>query len=345
MKKHFSILLLVTSLCLLYSCDDRDLPQNSLPVITVILYENSLGDFGYQDNIYSGINNIFYHSNLSDKFKLEVYSPNDIDFSEDIIGNWFDKPKSAKELLILTSSMSADPLREHPEWVSTPEAEVLILDSDDTSLDVYTRYISLYGASFFAGLLANAFDLDNAAAIVANPYDKPINEGIDGFTNGFRLAGGEISDSDIYFLAESTADGYDLPNEAFELSYNLKDKGYEFVFPICGGSNQGVFRYLRQYESERMESSPFYTCGMDVDQQEMASSIIFSVVKKYECLLEDFISDWLEGRNRETHKNILLDSEYANVVIADKYKSNISSEEYDNLKSIAIEFEKNYYSE
>lgn len=341
------IFILAVSLCLLCACGDnsRDLQLDDVPVITVIFYDNGLGDLGYCDNIFYGLCRIYEEYSHDHKIRMEFLTPKESDISEKTVEDWFNKEKTSKELLILTSSKALGAFRKHPEWVSKPGAEVLLMDCNDIQTDVYTRYVPLYGVSYFTGIAIKEVGLDKAATLIANREDKPVLEGAQGFADGFRFAGGKLEDEDTFFLGESSGSGYDLPDKAEQLAYNLSRDSYRFLFPICGGSALGVFRYARRYESDYgSENVPFYSCGMDVDQQTMSSCILFSIIKRYDRILEDFIRNWLEGNHLEYHQDLLLDTGYADVVIAGGYTDRIGEEEYNRMKVAAIKAEREYYS-
>ena len=47
---------------------------------------------------------------------------------------------------------------------------------------------------------------------------------------------------------------------------------YDFIFPVAGGSNAGIYRYSREFEV-----SP-YLAGMDIDQSSLSNRITGSVI-------------------------------------------------------------------
>lgn len=341
------ILTFAASLCLLCACGDTggDLPSDDEAVVTVIFYDNGLGDLSYCDNIYWGLCRIYEKCRATYNLRMEVYTPNDSELSDKTIDDWFKKERTSRELLILTTSKAIQPFAEHPEWKSEPGAEVLLLDCDREDLDVYTGYVTLYGVSYFTGVAIKEAGLDKAAVVMANRTDKPILESAEGFADGFRHAGGSLGPDDTYYFAEESSDGYAMPDEAYRLSYNLNNEGYQFIIPVCGGSSQGIYRYARRYESDNGTGNlPFYSCGLDVDQQLMSSCVLFSIVKKYDILLENFVGDWLEGRERPKHQRLMLDSGFADVIIADGYKDRIGHDDYERMKGEAIAAERAYYS-
>lgn len=342
-----NLFILIASLCLLCACGDggRDLSQDEVPVITVIFYDNGLGDLGYCDNIYYGLCRIYEEYSHNRRFRMEFLTPNEADISEQTVQDWFDRGKKSRELLIITSSKAVGAFLKHPEWVSKPGAEVLLMDCNNLEFDVYTRYVPLYGVSYFTGIAIKEEGLDKAAVLISNREDMPVLEGAQGFADGFRSAGGKLDEEDTYYLSNTSGNGYDQPGRAEQISYQFNRDGYQFLFPICGGSALGVFRFARRYESDYgSEKVPFYSCGMDVDQQTMSSCILFSIIKRYDMILENFIRNWLEGTYQEQHQALLLDSGYADVEIADGYKGRIGEEDYNRMKSAAIEAERAFYS-
>ena len=76
--------------------------------------------------------------------------------------------------------------------------------------------------------------------LLANNTDSPINIAKDGFIAGYG------SDCDVEYLADDWT-GYVSASLAYrKMSDWAVD--YDFIFPVAGGSNAGIYRYSREFE-------------------------------------------------------------------------------------------------
>ncbi len=99
----------------------------------------------------------------------------------------------------------------------------------------------MYGASYIAGSIASLFSYQ-AAVLAANAQDLSIQRSITGFSEGF-IDNGETSVSTCYI--SDNHEGYSMQARAYELTDSLTET-HRFIYPIAGGSNQGVYRYSRE---------------------------------------------------------------------------------------------------
>lgn len=310
--------------------------------ITIVFSTNGLGDRSFNDNILEGVYQIRQKYANNPSISIGNVIPTSTDQLLSYLQTWFNTPKNTRRLLVLVSSTSADCLAAHPEWTKQDGDDILLLDSRQALENAYTRFLSLYGVSHFSGQVLKVLGLNKAAVILANSYDQPIQEAARGFAEGFRLQGGSFSDtSDVYVLSDKAGEGYDLADSLFRLSYTLDQQGYRFVYPLCGGSSQGLYRYTRHFLVME-KADPFYTCGVDVDQQEYSPHVGFSVVKRYDLLLQDFVDKWLAGKYQEQRLELGLESDYVAFVAADgvDLRDDIPQDRLDQIRAAAIEAER-----
>lgn len=342
-------LILAAGLLFLACCSGTgDLHPDSEPVVTVLFDDGGLGDLGYQDNIFESLCRIFEKSLNDCKFRMEVYIPETEDELSSTMHNWLSKEKSSPELLVSASYTYADYVSRHIDALPDGLSEMLFLDCNTDNGHFYSRYIPLYGTGYYAGLIVRHLGIEKAAVILANKLNKPIYECYEGFRDGFSAAGGHISDSDLYYLDYENNSGYADAKSAYVLSSELEQKGYKFILPVCGGSAQGVFHYTRSHNrnvpDEQTGTMPFFTCGVDVDQGKNSAAILFSMLKKYDAIIEEFISDWLHGIERERCMRLTLDSGYEDIVWSLVNPGLMPAEEdMDAMRGKAVKAELSYY--
>lgn len=119
--------------------------------------------------------------------------------------------------------------------------DVLLFETNGTDLPIHTFLINMYGASYIAGSIASLFSYQ-AAVLAANAQDLSIQRSITGFSEGFIDNGG-TSVSTCYI--SDNHEGYSMQARAYELTDSLTET-HRFIYPIAGGSNQGVYRYSRE---------------------------------------------------------------------------------------------------
>lgn len=345
MRHHIPLSVALLFCCLAFAGCSRkdDSVQKSCSIMTIFSI-SGLGDFGFQDGIYTGI--LKSRLDNPDLF-VDTYCPKSLSDVEEVIASWYadgeeemTREFSSRRLLILCDDSYGDILEKHPEWRNDGYNDILLLDSRRTELDVYTCYVTLYGASNLAGQIAMSLGMDKAAVISANPFYGSIIEGTDGFVDGFSIAGGTISRTDdVHYLADGIDGGFTETEKAFQLSDTLQELGYNFVFPICGGSNHGVFRYARQHEKDGC----FHTCGMDADQQSFSNHILFSICKRMDIVVDKFISNWLSSaKSLDKHAFRYLDSSEVEIVMS--RKQSVDAAQMESMRKKAIAAEKEYFN-
>lgn len=314
------------------------------PYIRVIYSINGLGDRSYIDNIHYGIWQAKVRHG-EENLNMDFYSPTSMEMAENAIADWYSDRFSSRQLLIIADPLYIQLFDKHPEWKSEKGAEIFIVDSERKDLDMYNWFIPLYGISHLAGQMLKTAGVDSVAMVIANDQDYAISEASLGFINGYTKSGGNITDNDIYYLANKSFEGYYNPDSLYRLCYTLDKKGYRFVVPIAGGSAQGIYRYTRQ-NTALTPKGMFYTCGYDVDMQEYSNHVAFSILKRTDKLVSEFIDDWIAGKELEKTRFLGLGSDYVDFKTADRFVGTTSfpSHILDSLRAISIQCELEHYS-
>lgn len=335
-------LFMAALLIILWSCGDDN---SSEPVLAgysrgghyaLVVYSSAgIGDGGFEDNIYTG----FVASADSLGYVLENLNPLDLNSAEESISRFFSETKDSpyeKRLLVLAASEYLELLKKHSEWKQNKKNEILLLDSAPDSLDIYTRDISLYGASYMAGAAVAKKGLKNVELAGANSKSNAVNMAISGFRDGYKSSGGSNADSlHALYLGDEENEGFDI-DATYYLSHSYAQANVDFVFPVIGGSNGGLFRYLRENPNEDL----FLTCGMDTDQQHLSGKIAFSIVKRMDILVKDFMRDWAEDEDLPRKFLGTLETGLVDIVVAKNYSS--WSDEFEKVRSSAVKAEKKF---
>ena len=335
-----AVLMLMATAC---GSDDENSAGEGAEVM-ILFNPNGLGDRSYNDNILEGVYSMRVKYARDPSVNVSIVVPTSNEHLLSSMQDWFSTQTTTRRLLILCSSFAADCLATHPEWTKKDGDDILLLDTRHSRANFYTRFLSLYGASHLSGQMVRLLGVSKSAVILANNHDQAILNAAKGFAEGFRLQGGTFSETDdVRILSDQAGSGYDLADSLFRLSYTLDQQGYRFVYPLCGGSSQGLFRYTRHFLVLE-GADPFYTCGMDVDQQEYSRRVGFSVLKRYDLLVQDFVDKWLARQSQQLHLEQGIESDYVDFVVAhgfEQYES-VSQPRLEQMMKASIEAEQQF---
>lgn len=336
-RRFCKLLFLCLVACISVSCSEKeDEPEYSM---LFVYSSDSLGDRSFNDNIYEGMCRV-YETFPEERLFIDYLLPEDYDTGFRVVEQWLKDARDRNQILVLCNVSYAHYLEDHQDLLKQTKGTVIALDYDNDSAEMYTCYLSLFGGSYLAGQVVKALGVEKAAAVLANIHNEVIVEAARGFGYGFVSMGGSFSDKDVYALSDSAGYGFSDADQLFKLSHTLDCEGYRFVFPLCGGSSQGVFRYTRLKLAD-YHSDPFYTCGMDVDQQEYSNRIAFSIAKRYDAVIMKIADDIMNGRTLEKHIKLGLESDYVQFVVSEKFKDMLTENEsmFEQLRQNAIQAE------
>ena len=164
--------------------------------------------------------------------------------------------------------------------------------------------------------------------VLANNTDSPIHIAREGFMTGFQ------GTCETTYLANDWT-GYISANLAYR---KMKEWGqqYPFIFPVAGGSNAGIYRYSREYDS-----CP-YLVGMDIDQSHLSNQITGSVIKHIDRLIYHYLSEWATVGKLPASQLYGLESGYVDWVVSPLFQDALQSL-VENHRQTAITQEKAYY--
>lgn len=271
--------------CLFVSCKaDHETIEHTVDigVVSVIYAPNGLGDRGYNDNIYKGV----LQGRILHNFRLENYLPNSIEQAEEYMKEWLNDGAGEKRLLIIASPDYEGFVKSYSGQIPDDgDNRVVLLESRINDSPFYTVYLPLYGAAYQAGVATtNLPGADKSLVLCANPFVESINDATSGFIEGYSLYGGQ--QCDVLYLSDKHNEGFAVAGHVYRMCYDL-EREYGFVFPLIGGSSQGLLRFTREYPKS------FYTASMDVDQSEYSNRVTYSVLKHTDRAILKILEQWV----------------------------------------------------
>jgi basic membrane protein A len=210
--------------------------------------------------------------------------------------------------------------------------EILLFESANRmELPVSTFEFNMYGASYLAGAYASYMTDGECLIVKGNSNDETLLANTAGFVEGCVDFG--LKKPEIESLSEDY-DGYSQPDEVYHKMYDWSKK-YKFIFPLAGGSNMGIYKFLREYED------CIYSVGMDVDQSRLSDNVIGSVIKRIDKVVALNVENWIIGEAIPKKAVYGLNSGFVDWVVADGYKD-LQNMNVSNLKDLAIKKELEY---
>lgn len=341
MNRSINILLTILSLCCL-SCSKGSDAFNPMDryntVVTVIHGIDGLGDMGYNDLVAFGYAKAEHQRNLL----VNRLTPGSMEEAEGMIRAWLnhDTDDASRRLLIVAADSYESIVRKYVGQISDDADErVLLLGSGDDLNTVHTISVPYYGACYKVGYLSAMLkdmlgpDCKEKKTLVvcANPNVSGINEGRDGFLEGYAdYAGGH--DVDVEYLDDGLL-GFEMQNEVYRNCFEWM-KDYSIVFPLCGGSANGLYDFCHEYG----DYSGMVSIGIDADKS-FYGRVPFSVVKRMDRIVFDYIVSWYDRRPVAPHQRIGLAEGGTDIIISIDSPELIEAAE--NIQTISIEKETN----
>ena len=144
------------SSCLSHRDEPEPEPERPSPQIIFLFSPGGLGDMSYNDCILRGIQ-LFKNDNRD--IDIYIYSPKSLEESERIFSDWLKRPESNIPVLFALASSDYEPMAEEylSELALTPNKSILLFESLKEYADpnIHTFQISMYGASYLAGVTAS----------------------------------------------------------------------------------------------------------------------------------------------------------------------------------------------
>jgi basic membrane protein A len=287
LRKLTSFLLALLLLPALTACsDDDDSAEEAVKPQIIVMYSlGGLGDLGYNDEILRGVQ--AFRKDYPDAVDIYQYSPTSSENARRLLFDWLKRPESnIPALFVAAASDYEDLVVEALDSLQlTPNKRMLFFETTRRDLPITTFSISMYGAAFLAGVTAATCEGDSALVMLGTSLDSTIRNAADGFTDGYKyIAPSKVVD--IAYLSDDWT-GFSKATLAYENMFEWS-KHYSFIMPVAGGSDNGVYRYTREFPN----ASP-YVSGIDTDQSELSNLIVGSLQKFIKELTYEHLYEWL----------------------------------------------------
>lgn len=314
------------------SCTDRGEleKEGAAPFRVDILFDpGGLGDRGYNDSILRGI------LQTAKKYDLELsfHSPDSLEAGWRKYEKWLaELPDQSGKSLFIFASQAYERLLRASAPGRLENGSLLVIESEERIDNVASFRVDLYGGSYCIGRLAGTVATD-ATVVLANSENPHLRRCAEGFAEGFEDAV-EGAQVETICLSSDVSQGYDRPDETYHLAYSLFQTN-QFVFPVAGGSNMGIYKYTRDHPDQT------YTAGIDADMSIFSTQVVASLIKRIDLVLDNYVGVWKSGEELPDFAVYGLDSEFVDVLVAPRYSSRLEPM-LDDLMRIGIEKEKAY---
>lgn len=308
-------LIIIAAGLLMTACADNDVfseeaLESNIVVVTSI---SGPGDNGYNDQILAGVMEVVNNNDLN----ISLVHPASIDDAKTFFLSWKEHSASDPTLIVMAGSDYVDLVRENASGLDANKT-VLLFENDGEGMPngVKTFNINRYGVSYLAGCMAK--DSPAVRIVLAMRGDATIEEAAQGFADGYNAhaVDGEVT---IDNLAE-TVSGYAMPDSAYRLTSTFEEA---FVYPLAGGSNNGIYKYTREASHSRL-----LVAGMDVDCAAYSMRVPFSVIINISQLVKQYISDWINGLTLPDKATYALEQGMADIMISDTFYKTLDSNDY-----------------
>ena len=262
--------------------------------MTLITSINGCGDNGYNDLILSGALRYYQdHENID----FSLRHPVDVEDARSMLANWVEDTRATEKdaLLLMASSDYKELLT---GVLLNSNQRVLVFECEHEGLPdrVSSFRIGRYGASYLSGCMAH--ESPEAYVVAAMEHDKLMDEAVMGFCDGYRHTSG--NEAVVHYLAEDYK-GYGMPDEAYRFVDELDEA---FVYPLAGGSNNGIYKYSRE-----AKLSFLLVAGMDMDCSDYSTRIPFSVVVHIDEVVYAILDEWAANKSLPVHTDYCLASD------------------------------------
>lgn len=297
---------------------DDVVENDSLPVVYFLSREGYLGDLGYVDAIYNGAVKGVSKGNM--KLSINELPSDDaqaVTKFRSILNSLKNENANSRKLMVIANDNLEPILHQCEDDIKNADGvDILLGETNDTTLSVYTFRMPQYGIYYQAGMVIGCdwYRYGKILIANANPTDQPIKEMRDGFMQAIEDSKKVDPSSQLQienrYMSETTG-GYNMPDSAYRLSYEVSD--YTLILPLCGETAQGFLRYSREHPLA------FSVIGVDYDMSDYAVGTPLSVVKHIDNVVEQWITKWGEGASQERHQTYGLASGYSEIVGSELY--------------------------
>ena len=306
--KH--LCLIFFAVCWIFlSCDHEEASDSSPEFhLTVVTSFDGLGDMGYNDQVMAGVMRFYEANDVS----LSLIRPHKTDDVNQILQNWLTSTQHQDNSLLVLAGNEYEQLLTNRSLHLSGSQQILLFESKNSHLPegVSTFCINRYGASYLAGCMAKEHE---AATIIAAMKNNPIlEESIHGFSDGYETHSSKKAE--VKYLSAG-GEGFAMADSAYRIASQIHNA---FIFPLAGGSNQGIYKYSREED--------FYLpliVGMDRDCSLVSDRIPFSMVVHIDKVVEKYLTDWMNQVPFPKNQTFGLNTGITDIVISPVFYQNL----------------------
>lgn len=311
----------------IYQADPKD-KGSTAPLVVVVYDPNALGDQGYNDLIYQGV------EHAAERYGLRTMqlSPTTVEEGQQylqlLVQGLAATQDTVRRLFIVAASSYDAYLRSHSNLLaSSPKTDLLYFETE-TPLEGKgsTFFIKYYGAMYEAGAISPA-DAKSVLLVGANPLVKSVADAVQGFTDGFNASPVAINDNEdrklsTAWLSDRVSGGFTIADTtALRLLVSQDwDLGHHLLVPICGGAMTNFRRIIEM----------FSLCNfVGIDSVAVSAYCNFSVVKHIDQAVYQCIEQWLSPGGMPKHQTFGLADGFTGVEVHPS--TNSAKERFDTI--------------
>ena len=308
-------LLLVIAACTkegvtIYQPDPAD-AASTAPLVTVIYDPNALGDGGYNDLIYQGVEQAAREHGLRTMQLSPATKAEGLAYLQTMFQQMEAAQDTVRRLFIVAAASYDNYLRQNNSRLEkNAYADLLYLETQiPLSGKGSTLYLPFYGAMYEAGAVAPVI-APEVLLVAANPKVESVKEAVEAFTKGFRTGYVATDGQQLvtHYLSDDVAGGFAVADTtAMRLLYQQDWQTWsQLMVPVCGGAGS-TFRRL-------IEMLGGYDY-VGIDATVTLPHCPFSAVKHIDRAVVLCIGQWLATEGMPKHQMLGLADGYTELVV------------------------------
>lgn len=302
-----------------------DLRFHPLFKVNVLFPSQGLGDRSFIDDVYEAVELVSQDID----FEIDYIVPASIEDGQAWLQDYVES-ESVPSLIIVAGNQF------------TPAVNALQGDFDGHNIlliegiaDEYDGLASVlyyaYAPSYIAGYLSAQLT-ENCRASSIGGFDAPfLAQFMDGFEEGIRDAGGQVTGR--YFIAEDFS-GFEMPDSAYRLTKQIMGD-CDLIYGLATGSNFGIINALRESAQQK------YAIGINSDQSWMGYQVVTgSVINNFRDIIRDYVEQFKNSQFRSGSFYLSMEGHHTQFLINTHV---LTQEPADKLIQIALLKEKAYW--
>ena len=297
----------------IYQTDPED-QASTAPLVTVIYDPNALGDRGYNDLIYQGVENAAHKYGL----RTMQLSPASVDEGLAYLQLLFEAlntmQDSTRRLVVVAAASYDEFLRKNNSLLeSCPNTDLLYLETETPLTGKGSSFfMKYYGAMYEAGAIT-PIEATDVLLVGANPHVKTVTDAMQGYADGFHASpiatdGQPEKKLVTTWLSDKVSGGFTLADSAaIRVLFSPEWKGdRHLLVPVCGGSASSFHRIIEMFDMYDF---------VGIDCAAVSAHCNFSIVKHIDLAVQQCIEQWLSPEGMPKHQTFGLADGFTGVEV------------------------------